>query len=196
MSNNHGYNAPELNWLNLYEEIKRVARNHFMQSEDFEVQSIDESFDIVNDRERDPPLVNLLGHSTFTIHFIISRNLDEEGIYQEFLIEYDHRDGVHARFGREKQVQFPLHLPCFAHNVAEHLGHFLDMISWNEIREWTAYMNNVETGEVRKRNLALFMAGHRRLGDSASGPLRDILQDPSGGLYRFFIDRDAHHTRT
>jgi len=190
MNNNQRYNASELNGLNLYEEIKRVARNHFMQSEDFEVQSIEESSDIVNDRERDPPLVNQLGHSTCTIHFFIS---DGNGIYQEFLIEYDHNDGVHARFGRQKEVQFPLHLPCFAHNVAEHLGHFLDMISWNEFDDWTEYMNSIMIEEVRKRNLAIHMVGHKRLGAGASGYLRDILQDPSGGLYRDMIAKLAHH---
>ena len=194
MNNDHGYNASELNWLNLYEELKTVARNHMMQSRDFIVWDMEEHWDITNNRDRNPiPLVNHLDHCTFTISYTLSRELDPQGFVQEFSVEYHHTQGVRARFLREPTIEFPLHIPCFAHNVAQHLGRFLNEISLRRVDAWNRYVHGVQMEEKEKRNLALFMAAHNRLGVGASGPLREILQDPRAGLYRLLIEKNAHH---
>jgi len=189
----HYYTGSELNWLNLYEELKRIARNHLMQSEDYVVWTIEETSDIINNRNRNPnPLVNRLNHCRFTIAYTLSQELDDQGFVQEFSVEYDQLQGVRARFLREPEVEYPLHIPCFAHNVALHLGRFLEDISLHDVDAWNQYVVEAQNEEVRKRNLALVMSTHDRLGAGTTGFLREILKD-SGGLYRFLINPGAHY---
>jgi len=189
----HYYTGSELNWLNLYEELKRIARNHFMQSEDYVVWTIEETSNITNNRNRNTiPLVNRLGHCTFTITYILSPEIDERQLLQEFSVEYDHTQGVRARSLREPEVEYPLHIPCFAHNVALHFVRFLEEISLYDVHAWNQYVVEAQDEEIRKRNLALVMSTHDRLGTGTVGFLREILK-VSGGLYRFLISPQSHY---